>query len=276
MGTTWAYIRVSKDDQENSIDVQTERVTEAAKRLGLEIDPACIMVDEDVSGGKLLRLRKSGRILWDAMDPGDTLIFLRVDRVFRSMRDAAESIHVWAEKGIRVVITDLGIDLATAAGRMMFHQLAAFAEFEREMISQRTREALQKMKAEGKKYGGVRPLGWVWNGQKRLVPFHAERQVGALIVQMRDQGFSLRRTHWELMRAGISRPPVPGKKNRKATSGSPIVWLSLSAIHALSVATRLGFPTVPRSSMRSSCLPPKQTSDSDETQQPDPPASLAG
>jgi DNA invertase Pin-like site-specific DNA recombinase len=46
--------------------------------------------------------------------------------------DASATVQIWQQRGIRAIIMDLGIDLATPAGRMFFHQLASFAEFERE------------------------------------------------------------------------------------------------------------------------------------------------
>jgi DNA invertase Pin-like site-specific DNA recombinase len=267
----WAYIRVSTGDQENSIAVQTARIMEAAKRLDINLPTKRVIVDEDVSASIPLKNRPGGRGLWDSMDPGDTLIFLRVDRVFRSTRDAANTIHTWGEKGIRVVIVDLGIDLATAAGRMFFHQLAAFAEFEREMISLRTREVLARLKAQGKKYSQGRPFGWLWGESKRLVPYHEERRVGAVIVGLLDTGHSVRQVCWRLMQTGEMKPVDPSKRYRKPRDpGLKNSWLSLSEIHGLSIATRAGFPIEPRSNMTAAYLREKLTSGSSETPSRDP------
>jgi DNA invertase Pin-like site-specific DNA recombinase len=130
MGRLYGYVRVSTGDQENSVLNQSERIQELAAKEGLPLEH--VYVDEDVTARIPLKDRPQGRLLWDVLDPGDTVAFNRVDRVFRSVSDASQTVQIWQQRGIRAIIMDLGIDLATPAGRMFFHQLASFAEFERE------------------------------------------------------------------------------------------------------------------------------------------------
>lgn len=247
MGRLWGYVRVSTDDQENSTENQIEKMKEMAAREKLEV--AHIFIDEDVTARIPLRDRPQGRILWDSMDPGDTVAFNKVDRVFRSVRDASDTVHIWQERGIRCIIMDLGIDLATPAGRMFFHQLASFAEFEREMIGQRTREILSYLKKHGRPVGSARPFGWSRKGsgrEARYVPCESEREVARRVVQMYEAGMSYRRIGWELMRTRVTKP---GKKHTDSGKG---VWYALSEIHSLAQAARLGFPIVPRSALLTS------------------------
>jgi hypothetical protein len=203
MGVVWGYVRVSTDEQENSVANQKEKIAEFAAREGLEV--ADIFVDEDVTARIPLRNRPKGRIMWDAMNHGDTVIFNKVDRVFRSVRDAAETVHIWQEKGIRCVIMDLGIDLATPAGRMFFHQLASFAEFEREVC--------------------FRVLGLL------------------------EDGKSYRQIVWDLAKDRVTKP---GKKPTDPGKG---VWYSVSEVHGMAQAARLGFPISPRAALQVSAMP---------------------
>lgn len=240
----WGYVRVSTDDQANSVENQTEKIRDLAAKEGLEL--AGIFVDEDVTARIPLRNRPQGRLLWDSMESGDTICFNKVDRVFRSVRDAADTVHLWQERGIRCIILDLGIDLATPAGRMFFHQLASFAEFEREMTGQRTREIAAYLKKHGRPYGGARPFGWVKQGRGReahYVPCEQEREVARRVARMAYEGMSYRAIGWALMRDRVVKP------GRKPTDRGRGVWYALSEIHALAQAARLGFPICPRAAL---------------------------
>lgn len=263
MSRLWGYVRVSTDDQDNSVQNQKEKIADLAAKEGLEI--AEVFVDEDVTARIPLRNRPKGRILWDAMNPGDTLVFSKVDRVFRSVRDAADTVHIWQQKGIRCVIMDLGIDLATPAGRMFFHQLASFAEFEREMIGQRTREIVAYLKKHGRPVCGARPYGWLRQGKgrsARYVPCESERKLAQRVARMSDDGQSYRQIGWTLMRERVTKP---GKKHTDRGKG---VWYSLSEIHNLAQAARLGFPIVPRSALLAGETQGSQTECSDGTPLP--------
>ena len=250
MGRLWGYVRVSTNDQENSVQNQKEKIAELATREKLEL--AEVFVDEDVTARIPLRNRPKGRLLWDAMNPGDTLVFNKVDRVFRSVRDAADTVHTWQERGIRCIIMDLGIDLATPAGRMFFHQLASFAEFEREMTGERTREIAAYLRKHGRPYGGARPYGWVKQGKgrdARYVPCQSEMDLARRVMRMADEGQSYRQIGWALMRERVTKP---GKKHSDRGKG---VWYALSEIHSLAQAARLGFPIVARSALLADVTP---------------------
>jgi DNA invertase Pin-like site-specific DNA recombinase len=249
MGVVWGYVRVSTDEQDNSVANQKEKIAEFAAKEKLDL--AEIFVDEDVTARIPLRNRPKGRIMWDAMNSGDTVIFNKVDRVFRSVRDAAETVHIWQEKGIRCVIMDLGIDLATPAGRMFFHQLASFAEFEREMIGQRTREIAAYLRKHGRPFGSARPFGWLRLGtgkDSRYVPCDSERETCSLVLRLQKQGLSFRQIVWELAKSRVTKP---GKKPTDQGKG---VWYCASEVHGMAQAARLGFPIAPRAALQVSAM----------------------
>lgn len=244
MGRLFGYVRVSTDDQSNSAEAQYEKLRAYAAKEGLEV--AHIYVDEDVTGKTPLRLRPQGKLLWDAMAEGDAVAFCKVDRVFRSVRDASDTIHCWSQKGIRAVILDLGIDLGTPAGRMFFHQLASFAEFEREMISTRVREVKAYLAAHGRPHGN-RPFGWMRDRPgkgARFVELKSERDLAHRVVAWLDSGESVRDVWLRLYKEKVAKP---GKKWGAPGKG---IYYRLADIHALAIAARRGFPIVSRDSLR--------------------------
>lgn len=235
----YGYVRVSTDEQENSVQAQIESIRSGAKKEDVEL--AEIFIDKDVSGSVPLRNRPQGRLLWDRMDRGDILFFSKVDRVFRSVADAAATVMVWQDKGIRVIILDLGIDLATAAGRMFFHQLSSFAEFEREMISQRLKDIFAHLRTQGRLVG--RPYGWGKRDGK-WVEDTQERELAQRVAGMRRSGMSLRRIFGQLWNERVSKPGRTWDPTKKGTMYSPY------DLAVLAFALERGFPIASPSSLR--------------------------
>ncbi|WP_285267704.1 recombinase family protein, partial [Haemophilus sp. UMB1048] len=92
--------------------------------------------------------------LVDKLEKGDCLVVLKIDRLGRDNIDVQQTITMLLERGINVVSLDLPErDLSTPAGKMMLQMMAVFAEFERNKISERTKEALTARKAQGMKLG---------------------------------------------------------------------------------------------------------------------------
>lgn len=262
MSRLYGYVRVSTGDQDNSVNNQIQKIQELAAKEGLQLQQ--IFVDEDVTARIPLRERPQGRVLWDTLESGDALAFNKVDRVFRSVMDASQTVHIWQEKGIRAIIMDLGIDLATPAGRMFFHQLASFAEFEREMISQRTKECLRYLHASGRPVN-QQPVGWVRDRPGKgatFVPCQTERDLALQVLAWRESGMSLREV-WNLL--WTRRVAKPGKKWVEKGRG---VHYGLADIVCLEKAARLGFPVVPRRSLQSDRQPKTQSGHSSRTPPP--------
>lgn len=88
---------------------------------------------------------------------GDTLIVTKLDRLARSVPDLYRIVDILKEKHVNLQILSLGIDTATAAGKVMLTMMGAFAEFEREIMLERQKEGIAKAKEEGK-YAGRKPL----------------------------------------------------------------------------------------------------------------------
>lgn len=242
------YGRVSTADQATSVDVQTARLREYAERQGTQL--AKLFIDEDVSGALPLKHRPQGRRMWDDLQPGDRVVFCKVDRCFRSMADAATTLAFWRNIGVGVTIVDLGIDVATPAGELFFNQLASFAAFERQMIGTRIREAIAQRKSAGRPYGHARPLGWVRSGPGKAATWAVcaeERRLGQRVVQMRDAGMTLNEVARTLAREGIVKPG----KARAARAGKYRGCYYLAAdVARLYRATKAKFPVLPRDAIK--------------------------
>jgi len=113
-----------------------------------------IFIDEGVSGVKASRPQLD--VCLDYLRKGDVLVVTKLDRLGRSVKNLIELINLLAEKGIDLLVLHQGIDTTTAAGKFMFHVLAAVAEFERDLISERTLDGLKAARAQGK-VGGRKP-----------------------------------------------------------------------------------------------------------------------
>ena len=196
----YAYGRVSTDRQENGRDGQVARLAEVADRDGVCF--AGVFIDEDVSGSVPFNQRPNGKLLWDRLVPGDTVYITKVDRAFRSMSDAAFTLEKWKSLGIKVRIVDLGVDLNTPAGEMFFHLLAAFATFERQTISSRTKEAIAYRTRQRGIHKNARPFGWhtlrTQDGDVVLEEDHRERSIADDAAALRASGLGWKRVVYSL------------------------------------------------------------------------------
>jgi putative DNA-invertase from lambdoid prophage Rac len=192
----YGYARVSTDRQieGTSIDEQKRRIHGAAAMLGIG-DPT-IFSDQGVSGSIALGSRPQGQQLLAALQPGDTVIAAKLDRMFRDTTDALVQARALREIGVNLVLLDLGTDSVTAAngsgtGKLLFTCMAAFADFDRDRIRERSLEAKAALRARGLFAGGTPPYGFrvVKEGRfSRLVPDEHEQTVIKTARLLWDQG----------------------------------------------------------------------------------------
>jgi len=147
MTRTFAYARVSTTEQtpENQI-----REIEAA---GFRIEPHR-MVTETVSGAQAIGQRKGFARLLDKMEKGDVLVVTKLDRLGRDAIDVSTTVARLEEMGIRVHCLALGgVDLTSSAGKLTMGVINAVAQFERDLLIERTQSGLARAKAHGKPLG---------------------------------------------------------------------------------------------------------------------------
>ncbi|KKN77934.1 hypothetical protein LCGC14_0354990 [marine sediment metagenome] len=136
------YARVSTDDQ--VMDLQRDALVKAG------VDPGQVY-EEQVSGVKTKRPQLDACL--KSLRKGDTLIVWRLDRLGRSVPELIAILEDLDVRGVGFRSLTESIDTTTAAGKMIFHMLAAFAEFERNLISERTKAGLKAARARGHRGG---------------------------------------------------------------------------------------------------------------------------
>jgi len=141
------YLRVSKADGSQTIDLQRDALVAAG------VAPAQIY--EDRASGRL-EARPGLDAVLKALRAGDTLVVWKLDRLGRDLRHLVNTVHDLTQRGIGFkVLTGHGasIDTTTPAGKLVFGIFAALAEFERELIAERTKAGLASARARGRRGG---------------------------------------------------------------------------------------------------------------------------
>ena len=132
------------------------RVSTAGQNLDLQLDElrkhgAERVFQEKITGTKQHRPQLDE--LLKIARPGDVVIVWKLDRIGRSMRHLVELVEHFRGQGIGFVSLKESIDTTTATGKLIFNIFASLAEFERDMISERTRAGLDAARARGRKGG---------------------------------------------------------------------------------------------------------------------------
>jgi putative DNA-invertase from lambdoid prophage Rac len=192
--TVYGYARVSTERQADegvSLDEQIRRIEGRALEQGWQILE--VFIERGVSGSVPLGDRPEGARLLSALQPGDTVIAAKLDRMFRSALDALNVIRDFQRQRISLWMLDLGGDVSgDGIAKLVLTILVAFAEFERERIGERIRDAKRHQRRSGQYLGGDRPFGWRVGEDGILIEDEAEQRALADMKEMRDTGNSFR------------------------------------------------------------------------------------
>jgi putative DNA-invertase from lambdoid prophage Rac len=152
MSRIFAYCRVSTADQTTDNQLQEIR----AAGFAVEDKRA---VTETISGSTMAMERPGFARLVDRLENGDVLIVTKLDRLGRNAMDVRATVDRLASEGVKVHCLALGgVDLTSSAGRMTMGVINAVAEFERDLLIERTQSGLSRAKAEGTTLGRPRAL----------------------------------------------------------------------------------------------------------------------
>lgn len=149
MGELVGYTRVSKADGTQVLDLQKDALLNAG------VNPS--MVYEDFASGK--RDDRPGLIsCLKSLRPGDTLVIWKLDRLGRDLRHLVDTVDDLSKRGVgfRVLSGETPIDTSSAQGKLLFAIFGGLAEFERELIRERTIAGLKSARARGR-IGGRKP-----------------------------------------------------------------------------------------------------------------------
>jgi putative DNA-invertase from lambdoid prophage Rac len=192
----FGYSRVSLQKQADDgcgLDVQRRIVEGYAMIQGWTIDE--MVIEQGVSGSIRFEDRPEGSKLIARLRKGDTIIASKLDRLFRSARDALNVVEELKAKGVSVHVIDLHGDITNGIAKIFMTITAAFAEMERERISDRLKETKSYLSSQGIFNGGKRPFGYdiVQDGDvQRMVPRADEQAIIETMKTMKAAGASLR------------------------------------------------------------------------------------
>ncbi|WP_272515463.1 recombinase family protein [Providencia sp. PROV214] len=190
---TFVYCRCSTSEQDNDNQVIAIR----SARTEFANIPNNRIVKETISGStQAMKRPLFSELVNSRLESGDTLVVLKLDRLGRDNIDVQQTVNLLEDKGIKLICLDLPIsDITSPEGRFMLQVFSAFAEFERGRIRERTREGLEKAKANGIALG--RPKG----ESKYRDAIQALKQSGltqSVVAKQLSIGIATVKRHWHL------------------------------------------------------------------------------
>ena len=196
------YLRVSTAEQGDSragLEAQEQVIRAEVAHRGWDL----IDIRSDVASGKSLRKRgelaTTLRMLRE--HEADALVVAKLDRLSRSVLDFASVMEMAQEDGWSLVVLDLGVDTTSTNGKLIAHIMIALAQWERELIGDRTRAALHAVRARGTHLGR---------------PSRIDLPTARMIRVLRDSGMSWQRVADALTREGV--PTAQGGSWHGATA----------------------------------------------------------
>ena len=207
------YSRVSSQEQAAegiSLAAQRERIEASALATGAQL--LDLIEDAGVSGMSPLADRPGGRRVADLMaarSPSvDAVVVCRLDRLGRDASETLSYLRRFARGDLGIVSLAERIDLGSPSGRALAQMSAVFAELERNLIAERTREAVRSLKRQRRRYGTI-PYGFICV-EDLLVEDRVEHEVLERIRRLRRRGATLERIAVRLNKEGV--PPKSGAR----------------------------------------------------------------
>lgn len=230
MPKAFGYVRVSTDEQFNratSIASQIAQIIYYAGRPGFEFDLGRV-VQLDVDGHRIesrenillepisayktpFTARPMGQRIFVECEPGDCMIAAKLDRAFRNAVDAHNTLERFKNRKVAIVLLDIGMDLSTATGELLFGMLAAVAQMESRRRSERMHEANRARKQQGRLSPARTPalMKWVGVGKGRRPEFcWEEYEIAVRAVQMWIDGISVDKICGIFRKEGVHIPKL--------------------------------------------------------------------
>lgn len=177
------YCRVSTVEQKRgtSMDEQERVIKGIALLHGVDPFDTIIFADPGISGSIHVSNRPAGKDMMMTAKKGDIIVASKLDRLFRSSKDALWTIDELTDKGVKVILADMGSEPVSesATGKLFFSLMSGFATFERDRLNERCHDGRKAKKAAGGCVGQV-PYGMKKVGMgrgSRLIPDEYEQQV---------------------------------------------------------------------------------------------------
>lgn len=203
-----AYLRVSTEEQARSgLGLSAQRAKVEAMATVKDWPPPLFYVDEGISGTKESRNRPALAQMMDAAAAGeiDAIIVNSIDRLARKARLTLELAEEFQRYGVTLVSCKENIDTTTPAGQLFLTVLAGMAQFERDLIADRTRVALAEHSRRDGESGGRLPYGYA-REEKGLRIERDQARIVRRIFTLRQSGLTLRAIAAHLNKRGYASP----------------------------------------------------------------------
>lgn len=199
------YVRVSTEGQAEggiSLEAQQAKIRAWCEANGYTL--VQMHVDAGISGGRADNRPALQAALAQACRLKAVIVVYSLSRLARSTKDAIAISERLAKSGADLVSLSERIDTTSASGKMVFRMLAVLAEFERDLVAERTKGALTHLRNQGKRISGVAPFGFdLTPDAKSLIPNPQEQEGLSLIRNLRAKGLGRRRIAAALSARGI-------------------------------------------------------------------------
>lgn len=210
----YLYLRTSEfelsgHDEANpeSLDITLEQERRALQQycVSRKWNPTGFVVDHSTAWNTDFAQRNEAGKLLERLEPGDTVLVYALERAFSSCYDASAMISQFKDTNIALHVVDLGGDVTDAGLQLdMIRAAKLFAGLERRRSVERIKNVKKNQRSKGRYLGGSRPFGFMIHTNGRLIENSLEQKVLKQIVQLRDQGKSLR-----AIAAEVSTPVTP-------------------------------------------------------------------
>ncbi|MEW1965914.1 recombinase family protein [Micrococcus sp. NPDC078436] len=198
MGELLGYARVSTTDQDAALQIDALKAT------------GCFRVFVDTASGALASRPELEKLL-DQLRPGDTLVVWRLDRLGRSIRHLIDQLQVLADRGVGFRSLQETIDTTSSGGRLVFHVFAALAEFERDLIRERTQAGLTAARARGR--AGGRPPSLSADQARQARRMYEQQEL--TVAQIGEVLGVSRTTVYRTLKRGHDQPAGPKPVRRR-------------------------------------------------------------
>ncbi len=213
------YVRVSTEGQVEegvSLAAQAAKIRQWAELNDYEM--VSLHEDAGLSGAKMSQRQGLHAAIDHACKSKGALVVYSLSRLARSTRDTLAISERLSKAGAELVSISEKIDTTSASGKMVFRLLAVLAEFERDQVSERTKLALQHMKAEGKRISRYAPYGFDFSPDlSELLPNPKE---AAVIVEIAKHGGNGLSAGWIAKR--LTKQGIPTKQGRTVWSAKVV------------------------------------------------------
>ena len=191
------------------------RVSTQDQNLDLQIEALKKEECEEIFSEKLSAVKERPELekMISILRKGDVVVVWKLDRLGRSLKHLIDLVAMFRDKGVEFISLNDNIDTTTIHGRLIFNIFASFAEFERELISERTKAGLAAARAKGRIGGRKKGLSKLAKG-KALIAFHLS-EGDMLVSDILKQLNISKSTYYRYLEFAKNEPDISKRRKKK-------------------------------------------------------------